>query len=289
VAAVSGTRGLLLFGVRPQGFFPNAQVRLARFKDGQILNDHAASGDLFAQLDGAMDWLRNRLEVRFDTTPRDLSLEGMQRREIWEYPLEALREAILNALVHRDYTALGDIQIRLYDDRIEAWSPGRLPEGISIDQLRIEGHGSVLRNPLIAATFYFASFIERWGSGTTLMIAACRAHGLPEPEISETFGGVRVIFRKDMYSIERLRAMGLNERQVEAVIFVKREGSIGNTEFQELAGVSKRTASRDLDALVETGVLERLGVTGRATRYTFKGSQTGQRGHEGARNTSNGQ
>ena len=272
--------GVLLYAKRPQRLFPLAQVRIGMFRGSQILDSHDFQGTLWQQLDGAIDRFRQVLKVRFDIQVEEPSLEGLQRREVWEYPLEALREAVTNALIHRDYTYPADIQIRLEEDRLEVWSPGELPPPLTPGAL-YGPHASVLRNPLIAQAFYFAGIIERWGTGTTRIVALCREQGLPEPEFANWQGGVRVIFLKDPYTPERLRKMGLNERQIQAVLYVKEHGSIKNTEYQNLTGTTKRTASRDLDALVQKGWLERIGETGKGTYYTLKGPQTGQRGHKG--------
>lgn len=128
-------------------------------------------------------------------------------------------------------------------------------------------HASVLRNPLMAQAFYFAGIIERWGSGTTRIVDLCRGQELPEPEFANWQGGVRVTFLKDPYTPERLRAMGLNERQIKAVMYVKKQGSISNREYQDLVGVKERTATLELGDLVDKGILQRLGTTGRGTRY----------------------
>lgn len=279
---------VLLFTERPQEIFPAARVRIGLFKGTQILDTHEFEGTLWEQLDGAMERFRRLLKVALDVRATAPTLEGLQHREVWEYPLDALREAVTNALVHRDYAAPGDIQVRLLEDSLEIWNPGGLPEGIRLEQLRAPSHPSVLRNPLIARTFYSAGLVEQWGTGTTRILNWCREAGLPEPEFQEEAGGFRVVFLKDPYTPERLRAMGLNERQVEAVQYVKRQRSITNREYQKLTGASKRTGSRDLDELVSVGVLAKVGQTGRGTRYLLrgqkgdkgatKGSETGQTG-----------
>jgi ATP-dependent DNA helicase RecG len=285
--------GVLLFGKRPQRLFPLAQVRIGIFRGTEILDSHDFQGTLWQQLDGAMERFRQVLKVRFDIRVEEPSLEGLRRREIWEYPLEALREALANALIHRDYTYPADIQIRLEEDRLEVWSPGELPPPLT-PQALYGPHASVLRNPLLAQAFYFAGVIERWGTGTTRIVELCRQQGLPEPEFAQWQGGVRVTFAKDPYTPERLRAMGLSDRQIQAVLYVKEHGQITNTDYQGIARVSKPTATRDLEELVSKGVLEKLGITGRGVRYVLraqkgliglkKGSQTAQRGQRGATN-----
>ena len=280
--------GVLLFGKRPQRLFPQAQVRIGIFRGTEILDSHDFMGTLWDQLDGAVARFRQVLKVRFEIQVEEPSLEGLQRKEVWEYPLEALREAVVNALIHRDYTYPADIQIRLEEDRLEVWSPGELPPPLTPEAL-YGPHSSVLRNPLIAQAFHFAGVIERWGTGTTRIVRLCREQGLPAPEFTHWQGGLRVTFLKDPYTPERLRRMGLNERQIKAVLYVKGQGRISNREYQELVGVSKRTASRDLDNLVERGILERVGETGKGTHYVLKGSERGQRGQNGVTKGSKGQ
>ena len=127
-------------------------------------------------------------------------------------------------------------------------------------------------------------WLSAGGTGTTRIIELCRAQGLPEPEFRNYQGGFLVTLSKDPYTPERLQAIGLNERQIKAVLYVKERGRITNREYQELTGVSKRTATRDLEELLEKGVFERLGATGRGTQYALKGSEWGQRGQKGAKN-----
>ncbi len=236
------------------------------FKGARILDRHEFDGTLWDQLDGAMERFRRLRKVALEVRATEATLEGLRHREVWEYPLDALRESVTNALVHRDYAAPGDIQVRLLDDALHIWNPGGLPEGIRLEQLRSPSHPSVLRNPLIARAFYYAGLIEQWGTGTRRILAWCREAGLPEPEFQEEGGGFRVVFLKDPYTPERLRAMGLNERQVKAVLYVKEHGRITNREYQNLTGASKRTGSRELENLVSRRLLEKLGQTGRGTR-----------------------
>jgi ATP-dependent DNA helicase RecG len=265
---------VLLFG-QPQRFFPLAQSHLGRFRAGAILNDRTIAGNLFEQFNAIMDWLRGAIEIREIVDVQREGRRGMQRREEWEYPPEALREAVINALVHRDYAAPAETQIRVYDDRLEIWNPGRLLSGLRTEDLRREGHSSQLRNPLLAQAFYYAGLVERWGTGTTRMIAACQARGLLEPEFTEEFGGFRLIIGKDPYAPERLQALGLSPQQVRAVLYVRERGSIGNSEYQAITGVSKRAASRDLADLVSRGVLRRSGTRGRGIRYVLAVGQDG--------------
>jgi ATP-dependent DNA helicase RecG len=262
--------GLLLFGVRPQERFIQAQLRIGVFRGPtEIVDTHEFQGTLWKQLDGAMERFRRILQVGFKIKVAELSLEGLARTDVWEYPLDALREAVINALIHRDYTVTTDIQIRVYDDELSIWNPGGLPPELSVDQLREPQHLSLPRNPLLAQAFYYAGYIERWGTGTARIITLCREQGLPEPEFDADALQFRVRFLKDPYTPERLRKMGLNERQVKAVRHAREHGSITNREYRQITGVSDEGARLDLKQLVELGIF-RLQGKGRSTAYMLK-------------------
>lgn len=266
--------GILLFGKEPHRFFISAKTRVGRFKGWTtILDTVIAEGNLFSQLEKTVEAIQKHLNVRFE-------IKGIERKDIWDYPIEAIREAVINALIHKDYSSTAEIQIKVFDDKIWIWNPGRLPEELRIEDLKRE-HSSYPRNPLIANVFYLAGFIERWGSGTKRIVDLCKEQGLPEPDYKEEQGGFSVWFYKDIYTEENLRKMGLNERQLKAVAYVKEKGRITNREYQELYGVRKRQATDDLKEL-EKEILERVGVTGKGTYYVLKGRQRGERGSKGA-------
>jgi ATP-dependent DNA helicase RecG len=184
-----------------------------------------------------------------------------------EYPESALREGILNAIVHKDYSSTWAF-LRVYDDKLEIWNPGPLPEELTVQKLRGR-HSSYPRNPHIAKVFFMAGYIEAWGRGTTNMIHECVASGLPEPLLEEDQGGVRVTFLKDIYTEENLRQLGLSDRQTRAVLFIKEHGQITNSQFQKAFQVSDRTALRDLEDLVQRKVVVKIGEK-RSTRYLLQ-------------------
>jgi len=251
--------GVLLFGKRPQRLFPQAQVRIGIFRGSEILDSHDFKGTLWEQLEGAMERFRQVLRVRFDIRVDEATLEGLQRKEVWEYPLEALREALVNALIHRDYTIPADIQVRIHEDRLEIWNAGELLPPLKPEDLH-GPHSSVLRNPLLAQTFYFAGLVERWGTGTTRILDLCRQQDLPEPEFQNHQGGFLVSFIKDPYTLERLRQMGLTERQLQIIAALRRAESLSVGELHRLfPDVSSKTIQRDLQALVKKGLLRALG------------------------------
>ena len=131
---------------------------------------------------------------------------------------------------------------------------------------------------MLADVFFKAGLIETWGRGTIKIMDECKKAGLPEPEFKDEYGGFAVYFYKDIYTEENLRKIGLNERQIKAVMYVKEKGKITNREYQELAKVSKPMATIDLKELVTAGIFEKKGITGRGTEYFLVRANKGLKG-----------
>lgn len=253
---------ILLFHKDGKRFLSQAAVHCGRFKEETlIIDDRMLEGTIIEQIDDAMDFIRKNINVRFVMTGRPA------REEIWEYPLEALREALINAVCHRDYTIPSNTEVRIYDGRLVVWNPGGLPLGITINDL-YKPHPSVLRNKGIGEIFYDVGLIEQWGSGIDKMRSTCLKAGLPEPQFEE-YQGFRVIFRKDIYTEKYLCNLGLNERQIRAVLYVKEKGRITNKEYREITGLSDEGARIDLNGLLENGILLSKG-RGRNVHYVLK-------------------
>ena len=259
---------ILLFGKEPQRFIIPSEARCGRFKGREPLEFEdfdVISGEIITQVDNLMKSIKKNLKLEVKIGDKT------ERIERWEYPLSAIREGIINAICHRDYGETSNVQVRIFDDRLEIWSPGKLPPGITIDKLRGE-HESIPPNPLIAKPFFLIGYIENWGTGTNRIIRECVGYGLPEPEFRETGTSFIITFRKDILSEEYLRNIGLNTNQVNVVLYLKQNKEITNTDYQKLNDVSKATASRELSVLVKKGIIERQGKTGRGTIYLLKGS-----------------
>ncbi len=183
---------VLLFGKRPQSPLIQATVHCGRFRENvHIMDDRLIEGSALYQIDETMAFLQKHINVRFEITG-----EKAQRDSIWDYPLAALREAVTNAICHRDYASSSDIQIKVFDDSIRIWNPGVLPFDLSFDQLRQGDYSSKPRNKLIAQVFYDLEIIERYGSGIGRIDDACKKAGLPPPKIENQAGGFTVIFSK---------------------------------------------------------------------------------------------
>jgi ATP-dependent DNA helicase RecG len=200
---------------------------------------------------------------------------GFERREITEYPYPAVREAIANAVAHRDYDR-ADVEVRvsIFADRIEVQSPGRLPAPLTLGTL---GEEYALRNRIIAELLFNIRYIERWNTGILRMRQLMRQHGLPDPifqEIGQTFRvtflgpGERILGLIPEAGVTDLRSLGLNERQVQALaVMVNERRELTNREYREMFGVAKNTALRDLDGLVRTGWVRQV-AKGRSSGYS---------------------
>ncbi|MDO9326653.1 MAG: ATP-binding protein [Methanoregula sp.] len=255
----------LLFGKKPEHpYLSDPVLRIGRFKDGAtIIGDRWIAGNLFHQLSEGEEALRNFINVRYE-----ISGETPERKEHWDYPLPALREALMNALVHRDYFKKHEqIMIKIYDDEIWFYNPGGFPKGLSIEQLKAKPQ-SIPRNPLIATIFYLAGYIERYGSGIQRIFTTFADAGLPEPEFKTDSWGLSLRMQKDIFTEDYLAQMDLNERQLQAIPYLRKQGSISKREYQDLVSISTRTALYDLTVLVNKGVLVRVG-TGKSSRYVL--------------------
>ncbi|MGB8320768.1 MAG: ATP-binding protein, partial [Ignavibacteriaceae bacterium] len=252
---------IILFGKDPGKFYPNTFVKIGRFgkTDFDLLYEEVEEGNLFTILQNVLQ----QLNRKFFKNPIDF--EGMQRIEKGEYPVAAVREMLLNALVHRSYSGAA-IQIRVYEDKINIWNEGTLPSELTLDLLKKQ-HPSIPRNPIIADVCYKGGFIDTWGRGTLKIINSCKEAELPEPEIKEAFGGFSVTIFKDILNEEQLKKLGLKDRQIKAVLYVKENGKITNKEYMSLCNVSRITATRDLQNLVDRNVLKFSETKGAGAYY----------------------
>jgi len=261
---------IALFGKDPQRYFPNCILRIGRFKRADIIiGDHEIRGNLLQQFEEGERIIKQYLGVRYDISEEAMR-ESFQRREVWDYPLPAIREALLNALIHRDYfNNTIQTQVKIFDDHIRFHNPGHLPEGVTIEMI-VQEHYSYHRNPKVADIFYRAGLVERYGSGIERIITAFRDAGMPVPTFASTPLGFTLTMRMDTLSANYLQKMELSDRQILAVERTKAEGSITRSAYQSLTGVSAATALRDLKALVDLGILEQVSPSKKKTRYVLR-------------------
>jgi len=272
---------VLLFGKDPHKFYLQSEVKCLQFSGTEIekpfASYHIYTNNLFEQIDKAISFVLDA--IRLPVIPQERTAMVSRPSEI---PSFVIQEAIVNAVAHRDYHSNGSVQVMVFIDRVEVWNPGKLPSQITIDSLK-KPHTSYPNNPLLAEVLYLADYIQKAGSGTLEMIKQCKNSGLPEPEFFLEFENeFRIIISRDIFTEDFFAKMGLNERQIKAVKYVKGKGKIRNKEYQEICDVKKRQATDDLKELEEKKVLQRIGKTGKGTYYILKGRQRGEKGIKGA-------
>jgi ATP-dependent DNA helicase RecG len=264
---------LLLFGKQPQQWLPNASILAARFL-GEGLADRfikqEISGTLPDQLRQAEAFLRDHMHSV-------VRLVGLAHQETPEYPLEAVRELLVNAVAHRDYNVQGDnIHIHLFAGHMEVHSPGGLPGPMNLNNL-LEARFS--RNAVVMQVLADMGFVERLGYGLNRVMDVVRQNNLRLPQFEEIAGSFRVtLFAAEADdlregAVEILQAyqqMELNSRQELALNYLAHHRRITNREYQDLCpGVHSETLRRDLVDLVERSVLVKIGDK-RATYYVIK-------------------
>ena len=256
---------VLLFGRSPQRFVPCAEVRCMHFHGAEIVRPapfyRIFKGALFSQVDEAANFVLSVTNVSVGT--RALGPQAPVRLEI---PRDVIQEAIVNAVVHRDYTSDAAIQVAVFSDRVEIWNPGELLPPLTPDSLRVP-HRSITRNHQICESMFLAGYIEKYGTGTLMMIRESVEHALPEPMFKQSGGEFVAVVGRDWLTEEFLTSLNLSDRQFRAVMHVKLHGHITNSVYRGIVGVSESTALRDLRFLANTGLLEKTERTGRTAQY----------------------
>jgi len=266
VGSVPSRGAILLFSDRPERFMPSAEVTCLHFHGTEVAkpipSQQVYRGTAFDVVDKAVDFVMDRLARRVDPSATSVASDVT-----YEVPHTVIREAVVNAVAHRNYASKAAVQVMVFADRIEVWNPGGLPEGLTADQLR-RPHHSVPRNRLLCEPLFLAHYIERAGTGTLDMIRLCREAGLPEPEFRPEGERFVVVVWRHWLTDEAMAQLGLNERQVVAVARLRSDRTMSTLEYQRLHGCSRRTAARDLDDLLGKGVVVREGA-GRAAHYVL--------------------
>lgn len=262
---------LLLFGRQPQQWAPGAIILAARFSGttfGDRFLKQEMRGTLPDQLHQAEAFVRENMR-------RVVRMVGLAHEETDEYPFEAVRELLVNAVAHRDYNLQGDtIHLNMFADRIEVHSPGSLPGPVNLDNL-LEARFS--RNAVIVQVLADLGFVERLGYGLDRVVAVMRQNNLRPPRFEEVAGSFRATLygmaetpRAALPDLSRYQEMDLNPRQQQVLAYLSSHRRITNREYQELCpDVHPETLRRDLADLVSRAVLLKIGDK-RSTYYILK-------------------
>ncbi len=265
------TAGILLFGKNPQAFFPHAGVVFVRFSGTEPRGEDGGIG--YGRRDELGGPLARVVERAWNIINEEMrvgaAVNELERQELMEYPRFAVREALVNAVAHRDYRITGRrIEVRMYADRMEVISPGSLPGYMTLDNL-VEEHFS--RNPRLVNGLYQWGYIEELGLGIDQMIEDMVQAGHAPPTFRASPHSFTVIL-----SNKRARAAvpkwtrSMNQRQARALTHVRENGSITNGEYRQLCpDVSSETLRLDLVELVDRGLLLKIGSK-KGTYYILK-------------------
>lgn len=251
--------GLLLFGKEREHHFPDAWIQVGRFDgtDKSRILDHAElHGPLIESIEAAVAFVHKH-------ALHGAEIGAVRRRERWSVPPVAVREAIINAVAHADYSQRGaPIRVSLFDDRLEVESPGLLPLGLTVEDLR---RGiSKLRNRVIGRVFHELGLIEQWGSGIQRMTAACRAAGLAEPGLEEI--GTR--FRVTLFSA-RIGPSAIDPID-QAILDILVEGKgLPTSEIARGIDLTPRATRTRLVKLMERGLVREIGSSPQDPRRLY--------------------
>jgi ATP-dependent DNA helicase RecG len=271
--------GLLLFGKEPQSHGRRFGVEFLRFagtvSGGANLRERRALTGSLPDLVTIAD------QLIYEEMRRDAVVRGLVREEVPEFPPIAVREALLNALGHRDYSLTGSaIEVRLFDDALEIQSPGTLPGYVTLDNIRDEQYS---RNPRLMDAFYKLGLVEEAGQGVDRMFREMEAALLDPPKLEERgnsfivrFSGRSVFAAEDRLWIGQFASLPLSAHAKVALVFARRQGAVTNEELQALRGISAADARAALQELVSADLLQPVG-RGRGTKYVLGAIARGAR------------
>jgi len=243
----------ILFGREGRPGHPMGEVRLARFQGttkDEFRDNRQFKGHAFALLQHAERFLDEHVPIASRFIPG-----RMRRVDMPLYPPLAIREALVNALAHRDYSVDGGaVSVALFDDRLEIWSTGTLPAGLTPEKLK-GVHESVPRNRLVADVFYRRGLIERWGRGTNKILAEASKAGCPEPDFEEIAGAFVVRFKPTAGAERGLPPPEVGERGGKVLVILRKSGPLRAPEILTRLGesISLRTLQRELGRLRDAG------------------------------------
>lgn len=253
---------ILLFHTNPEKYITGAYIKIGYFEsDSDLRYQDEIHGNLFEQIEKTTELLFTKYIKAL------ISYEGLNRVETYEYPKEAIREALLNAAAHKDYSGGVPIQISVYNDKLVIWNEGQLPENWTVKNL-LEKHASRPYNPDIANSLFRSGYIESWGRGTLKIINECKKAGIPEPVFNYDSSDISIEFRKDIYNEKYLRELGLNNRQLDALLHFKYNKEIKSSEYMRRYKITDRTARYDLSELVEKNLLLKQGNR-KSSKYIY--------------------
>ena len=245
----------LLFHNDPEKYITGAYIKIGFFKtDADLLYQDEIHGSLFQQVRQTMDLLTTKYLKSM------IFYDDLQRIDKLPVPRSALREAVLNSIVHKSYGSFIPIQISVYDDKLMIWNAAALPTGWTIETL-MKKHSSQPYNPEIANAFFRAGEIEAWGRGIERILSACMEADIQMPEWNFDGSGLWVtfLFKNDQKNDQKDVQKKLTERQKDILSLLSSDGTLTIEVMSKRLGISEKTIYRELSLLKANGLIERKG------------------------------
>lgn len=242
--------------------FPFAKIQCALFKGTErvvFIDKRDFEGPLYEQIEEAYEFVLKHINLGAE-------IRGLVRKDAYELPTEAIREAIVNAVTHRNFLDRACVQVAVYDDRVEVTSPGMLYGGLTIEQIK-EG-GSKIRNRCIAEVFSRMKIIESWGTGIKRMFSSCKEYGVREPELLEIGDSFRVNLYRPSYNEVHQSSLKnspksspkeVNQTQKKILDMIQENPKITQTAMAEKLDITPRAVKKNIKELVGNGLVERVG------------------------------
>jgi len=239
-------------------------IELGRFQTEIIIKDSDRSKkDLLTQIEQVMNYVKKHINKEIIITGKPQNVQK------WEYPLEAIREIVINMIIHRDYRSSSDSIVKIFDEKIEFYNPGRLPESITVNDLLTNNYKSTPRNKLIADFCKSIGLIEKYGSGIRRIVEYFNEARLPQPEFRNISEGFMVTVFSSINKGEKENVVeSVVENVVENVVedrsdkiinLIKQNKQISAKQIAKLFNITERTAQRDLDKLKKQNKIKRIG------------------------------
>jgi Predicted transcriptional regulator containing an HTH domain and an uncharacterized domain shared with the mammalian protein Schlafen len=210
--------------------------------------------DLFSEVEEVLAFIRKHINKGYVITG------DPQREERWQYPMPALREIVTNMVVHRDYMNSGDSSVKIFDDYIEFFNPGHLPDTITIEQLLADEYSSYSRNRKVAATFKEAQLIEKYGSGIRRIREAFGQYGLKAPKFENFQHGFRVVvYAEAATEIDRNSGKTSGKTSGKILAYIRENPDITIPELSQLLEITERSIERNISQLQKDKKLSRIG------------------------------
>lgn len=241
---------------------PVIQCGLFKGKDrAYFLDRRELDGPIQDQVEAAYQYVLEKINM-------GMRIQGIYRQDVYELPTDSVREIIANAVAHRSYLEPGNIQVAIFDDRLEVTSPGMLLNNVSIKKM-MEGY-SKPRNPAIANAFAYMKIIEKWGTGIPRIFRECKEYGLPEPELVDFDGDFRVNMYRNInerFTSEEKQVTDVTEKVTEKVTdieakileLVSDDPAITTSKLADILSVTRKTISTHMKSLREKNIIERIG------------------------------